>query len=91
MPDRPPASSHPPSTDRAPTDRPLSIGRAFVRWLAYSVIFIGFGGIGAGVTALAYLLVVPEPFSDVVYAAIFAGCGFIAYRLARHVQASWAD
>lgn len=71
----------------APTPTPLTVSQAILRWVAYAFVFVIFGGVGAGLTALLYVLVVPEPFSDVLYAAMFAGCGLIAYRLAQRVDA----
>ena len=64
---------------------PASILQALVIWMVYVLVFVTFGGIGAGVTALLWELVMPEPFSDLLYAVIFAGYGLIAYRLAQRL------
>lgn len=61
---------------------PLSLGQALLHWVIYVVVFVVFGGIGAGITSLVYELLLPEEFSDVLYAVVFGALGFIAYRLA---------
>ena len=64
---------------------PGNVGQAILLWMIYVAIFGIFGGVGAGVTALLWDLVMTEPFSDLLYAVIFAGYGLIAYRLAQRL------
>ncbi len=59
--------------------------KPLIRWVVLSVVFLTFGGIGAGLTAILFELVTGEPFSDALYAVIYGGCGFIAYRQAQYL------
>ena len=61
---------------------PRSIGQALLLWIAFVLIFLFFGGLGAGLTTLAYEAVSGNELQDVVYAIFFAAHGFIAYQLA---------
>lgn len=49
-------------------------------WAAFVVVFLVFGGLGAGLTGLVYEALFGE-FDDVLYAVVFGAHGFIAYRL----------
>lgn len=62
--------------------------RAFLNWLVYVGIFLLFGGLGAGVITLLYQGIIGEPFSEVLYAVIFGGSGFIAYHAFRDARPS---
>lgn len=59
----------------------MSLGRAVALWIAYVLIFNLAGGLAAGVLALVYDLGGAD-FADVLYAAVYAVTGFMAYRLA---------
>ncbi len=56
------------------------LGQLLRNWVFYTVIFLIFGGIGAGVTNLLFEGIVGRPFDPVLYAVIFGGTGWIAYR-----------
>ncbi|MDQ7040102.1 MAG: hypothetical protein Q9M35_04115 [Rhodothermus sp.] len=53
-------------------------GQLLRNWVFYTVTFLIFGGIGAGVTNLLFEWVVGRPFDPVLYAVIFGGTGWIA-------------
>ncbi len=55
-------------------------GQFLRNWVGYVLIFLIFGGIGAGVTNLLFEWIVGRPFDPVLYAVIFGGTGWIAYR-----------
>lgn len=59
---------------------PRTPGQALGLWVAFVVIFVLFGGLGAGLTSLIYEPIFGE-FDDVLYAVVFGAHGFIAYRL----------
>ena len=66
---------------------PRSLGHALLLWVAFALVFLLFGGIGAGVTGLLYEAVSGNEMTDAAYAVYFAALGLIAYRLAeRYVQ-----
>jgi hypothetical protein len=54
-------------------------------WVVYVLIFNLAGGLAAGVLALVFFLITGG-LSDVLYAAVYAVSGFMAYRLARTVR-----
>ena len=58
------------------------LGRVLGLWVVFVLVFVLFGGIGAGVTSLFYEHVLQLSFSDMLYAIVFGATGFIAYRLA---------
>lgn len=60
---------------------PQSIGQVLLLWLVFSLVFLFFGGLGAGLTTLGYEAVTGNELQDVVYAIFFAAHGFIAYQL----------
>lgn len=62
-----------------------SLGSGLLRWFVLTVLFLIFGGIGAGLTALAYEWIAGNQFSDALYAILFAACGYIAYRELRSI------
>ena len=68
-----------------PTPRPVTLARALVLFVIYSVAFAVGGGIGAGIPALLYELVATGEPDPVLYAIMFGATGYIAYRLARRV------
>ncbi|WP_054685677.1 hypothetical protein [Rhodothermus marinus] len=55
-------------------------GQLLRNWVIYTLIFLVFGGIGAGVTNLLFEWILGSPFDPVLYAVIFGGTGWIAYR-----------
>jgi len=56
-------------------------------WTVFALVFLLFGGIGAGVTALVYEVVSGNEMTDTAYAVYFAALGLIAVRMAeRYVQ-----
>lgn len=67
------------------SDTPLSAGQAVGRWLLHVVLFLGAGGVAAGLSALAYQAVAQTQTPLGIYAVIFAASGFIAHRLAERV------
>ncbi len=64
---------------------PENTVHALLLWIAFALVFLAFGGLGAGVTTLLFELIFEESFSDALYAVIFGGLGFIAYQLVRHL------
>lgn len=68
-----------------PAPRPVTVGRALVLFVVYTVVFSVGGGLGAGIPAFLYEAVTGTGFDDVVYAIMFGVTGYIAYRLARRV------
>lgn len=52
------------------------------QWVVYTLVFVIFGGLGAGVTHLIFALIVGRILDPVLYAVIFGGTGWIAYRQA---------
>ncbi|PSQ62811.1 MAG: hypothetical protein BRD27_01625 [Bacteroidetes bacterium QH_10_64_19] len=67
------------------SDSSLSPGQAFGRWILHVLIFLGAGGVAAGLSALAYQAVSNAETPLGIYAVIFAASGLIAYRQAEHV------
>jgi hypothetical protein len=63
----------------------LSIGQALGRWVLHVVIFLLAGGVGAGLSALAYESIAQAQNPVGLYGVIFAASGFIAYRLTERV------
>ena len=51
-------------------------------WIVFALIFLLFGGIGAGLTSLLYEAITGNEMSDTVYAIYFAALGLIAFRVA---------
>lgn len=68
-----------------PAPRPVTIGRAAVLFIVYTIAFAVGGGLGAGIPAFLYAAVTGEAFDGVVYAIMFGVTGYIAYGLARRV------
>jgi hypothetical protein len=56
--------------------------RKLGQWIVYTAIFVVFGGIGAGITHIIFALIVGQTLDSVLYAVIFGGAGWIAYRQA---------
>jgi len=56
-----------------------------MRWALYVVVFIGGGGVAAGLSALGYEWVVQDEYARELYAIIFGVTGYIAYRLTSRV------
>ncbi|PSQ86514.1 MAG: hypothetical protein BRD43_07360 [Bacteroidetes bacterium QS_4_64_154] len=67
------------------SDPSLSPGQAFGRWILHVLIFLGAGGVAAGLSALAYQAVSNAETPLGIYAVIFAASGLIAYRQTEHV------
>ena len=67
------------------SDSSLSPGQAFGRWILHVFIFLGAGGVAAGLSALAYQAVSNAETPLGIYAVIFAASGLIAYRQTEHV------
>ena len=67
------------------SDFSLSPGQAFGRWILHVLIFLGAGGVAAGLSALAYQAVSNAETPLGIYAVIFAASGLIAYRQTEHV------
>jgi hypothetical protein len=67
------------------SDSSLSPGQAFGRWILHVLIFLGAGGVAAGLSALAYQAVSNAETPLGIYAVIFAASGLIAYRQTEHV------
>lgn len=67
------------------SDAPISAGRALLRWIIFTLIFLLAGGIAAGLTALGYEWIVRDEYAGELYAIIFTASGYIAYRLAERV------
>lgn len=63
----------------------LSVGQALGRWVLHVIIFVGAGGLAAGVSAWAYESISQANNPLGLYAVIFAAGGIIAYRLAERV------
>ena len=67
-------------------DRPApSLGRALGLWMLYVVVFVAFGGLGAGLTAYIFEALLRMEFSDILYAIVFGAHGFMAYRLVQRI------
>lgn len=64
----------------------LSAGQALGRWILYVIIFIGGGGLAAGLSALGYEWIVQGEYAREIYAIIFGVSGYVAYRLAERVM-----
>lgn len=62
----------------------LSLIRAVTLWVIYVILFNLAGGLAAGVLALLFGLLA-IPFTEVLYAAVYAVTGYMAYLLARGV------
>lgn len=71
--------------DISSRSKTLSIKQAVVLWALFVLVFLFFGGLGAGLTALIYEALIQDEFGDVKYTALFGVCGYIAYRLAQHL------
>lgn len=54
-----------------------------VSWVGYFLLFLFFGGLGAGLSAEGYELVTGADFSSTLYAVIFGVGGWMAVRLMR--------
>ena len=67
------------------SDSSLSPGQAFGRWILHVLIFLGAGGVAAGLSALAYQAVSNAETPLGIYAVIFAASGLIAYWQTEHV------
>lgn len=59
---------------------PRNVGQALGLWVGFVLVFLLFGGLGAGITSLLYEAVLGE-FSDVLYAVVFGAHGYIAFQL----------
>jgi hypothetical protein len=70
------------------SDQSLSPGQALGRWVLHVFVFLLSGGIGAGVSALAYQAIAQTKTPLGIYAVIFAASGFIAYRQTERVLES---
>lgn len=70
---------------RPSSSTPGSAKQALVLWVAYALLFLAAGGLGAGATALLYELIFQDQFSDVLYAVMFGSFGFMAYQLAHRL------
>ncbi len=70
-----------------PAPRPVTVGRALVLFVLYTVVFAVGGGLAAGIMAFVFEAVASTgtDYDDVVYAITFGVTGFIAYRLAQRV------
>jgi len=62
----------------------MAPGRAITLWITYVVLFNLAGGVAAGVLALVFQLIGVD-FTEVLYAAVYAVTGFMAYLLGRNV------
>ena len=67
------------------SDHSVSPGQAIVRWILHVFIFLGAGGVAAGLSALAYQAVAQTQTPLGIYAVIFAASGLIAYRQTERV------
>lgn len=54
--------------------------QALRNWLRLTLVFLVFGGIGAGVTNLLFEWIVGRSFDPILYAVIFGVTGWIACR-----------
>jgi hypothetical protein len=66
------------------TTQQLTPTRAATLWVIYVILFNLAGGLAAGVLALLFQLVGLD-FTEVLYAAVYAVTGYMAYLLARGV------
>jgi hypothetical protein len=67
------------------SDPSLSPGQALGRWILHVVVFLLFGGVAAGGSALAYQAIAQTQTPLGIYAVIFAASGLIAYRQTERV------
>jgi hypothetical protein len=67
------------------SEQSLSPGQALGRWILHVFVFLGSGGVAAGLSALAYQAVSNAETPLGIYAVIFAASGLIAYRQTEHV------
>lgn len=63
---------------------------AAVSWAGYFLLFLFFGGLGAGVSAEGFELVIGAEFSSTLYAVIFGVGGWMAVQLVREGRPSSA-
>ena len=63
----------------------MSVGKAIGFWAIYVLVFVAFGGIGAGLTALIFEGLLQDAFTDALYAIVFGVTGYMAYRLCQRV------
>lgn len=68
-----------------PAPRPVTLVRALVLFVVYTVAFALGGGLAAGIMAFVFEAVSAEGYDPTVYAITFGVTGFIAYRLAQRV------
>lgn len=68
-----------------PASRGLTIGRAMLLYVVYTLVFAVGGGLAAGIMALVFQGISGEGTVEQVYAIAFGVCGYIAYRLAHRV------
>ena len=68
-----------------PAPRPVTLVRALVLFVVYTVAFALGGGLAAGIMAFVFEAVSTEGYDPTVYAITFGVTGFIAYRLAQRV------
>ena len=68
-----------------PAPRPVTLVRALVLFVVYTVAFALGGGLAAGIMAFVFETVSTEGYDPTVYAITFGVTGFIAYRLAQRV------
>lgn len=54
------------------------MSQALLDWIKFVGIFLLFGGLGAGIIAFLFELIIGSAFSEVLYAVIFGGSGLIA-------------
>ena len=59
---------------------PRTLVQALGLWAAFVMVFVVFGGFGAGITSLIFEQMFGE-FNDVLYAIVFGAHGLIAYQL----------
>lgn len=63
---------------------------AIVSWIGYFLVFLFFGGLGAGLSAEGYELVTGSEFSSILYGVVFGVGGWMAFRLIREGRSSSA-
>ena len=61
---------------------------AGVSWAGFFLLFLFFGGLGAGLSAEGYELVTSAEFSSTLYAVIFGVGGWMAVQLVREGRSS---
>lgn len=68
-----------------PAPRPLTMGRAAILFVVYTVVFAVGGGLAAGIMAFVFEAISGEGSAAQVYAITFGVTGYIAYKLAQRV------